>query len=697
LTINTKNVQNYCNENEIDEKNHLRRNMGLPAVLRILRQIIEVLQQIVVALRPGNNKNQIKVVEFGKFMLECNGSLRLCAVTLLAFEVLVDDDDDADADFSFTPQIASAVFLPQKLSPSLSTSVDQTNRDLSLVQRILKHSETLNNFGSSTIARRYLDEAIGSGSSSYNDVNDGFWTTLLSSSEESVSTIGWIDPNWNNTRLTLRIVQGIWRIMASLIMSSSKQERVTNIEKHTANEDIMDGEVSISRQHRERRDFVLKTIGYRDSLLKEVRAHFFGRNLYGIQDLLIREKKHKIDGSDDDNVKVPEYLSNVVQMGRRGTKTKKKIDLNRSPFDDPIYERMPCRTASTVNTLKLLLVPKMIDNNEKRWKEYIFENIFPIYAALLDSNNAVFGALGAAGFLHAIDFVSTQETTIASIDIIPDQLVCKKSESWSTFAENTLTVLDRALETNCGRGHTVVAIGRVQSRLFEVFILHGKFSCDEERKRTIRRRRSATEKWLLNLERSLYRPTTERQQLELLVAGVIPFLSQMAMDEGSDANGMELLRLALAALLPLTTNSNMRGVEQTIRKSIGKKTQMASMVALINLIYAAHPIIASHGGKIMSHLLTTAASIEPSIARSACRQINEANCSEDGAPTNGSIKNMAVLIAAIILVLDENEFASEVLESIEDNSEDFQQNLVSVVMRVREVAADLARISNTNQ
>ena len=113
------------------------------------------------------------------------------------------------------------------------------------------------------------------------------------------------------------------------------------------------------------------------------------------------------------------------------------------------------------------------------------------------------------------------------------------------------------------------------------------------------------------------------------------------------------------------------------------------MVALINLIFVAHPIIARHGGKIMTHLLMVVASITPSIT---CEIKNEAGYSNIGSLTNDAIKNMAVLIAAIILVLEDNNFASELLVSIGNHHGEFQQKLVFAVSTVREVASSLERI-----
>jgi hypothetical protein len=713
LTVSTSH-RDDCNENKKnDELNYFRRNEGLPALLQILGNTLEALRQtIATPLLPKNdNDHQTNDVQFkNKFVPECHGCLRLCAVTLLAFDAVVgDSDNDNDCSYTNSAQSASAVLLPHNLSPLLSTSRDCRNKDLTSVRRILKHFENSTSGGSSdsfTIVRKYLEGALSADSLSYDDVDDDYWNSLLSTSRGSFSTIGWIDSNSNNARATSRIVQDIWRSMASLLTSLSKQEgQVKNNECREKTEDPVTIDGNDFKQHREQLMFVLNMLGGPGPLLRDVRAHFFGRNLQGMEDLA--QRKGKYNDSDADDM---EISSVVIHMGRRVIKTKKTTDV--SPIDGPIYERVPSRTAAAVNTLRLLLVPAMIEGIDNTCRENVLKDVFPICAALLDSNNAAFGALGAAGFLRAIDVLAPRGIDPASTDVVPDQHALQKrsnivdGSAWTTFAENTLTVLERSLQSSSDRGHVVVAIGRAQSRLFEIMLLRGKQNKCEERMQQMeedrdnhfrRRRRIATEQWLLTLERSLYRPTTERQQLELLLGGVIPLLSQHALDEMFEADGMEVGRLGLAALLPLTTNTSARVdiTEQFRGGNIGRKTQMASMVALVNLIFAAHPIMASHGGKIMSHLLMTAASITPSINRNKCERENEneEGSMEENSPTMDSIRNMAVLIAAIVLVICESKFVSQLLESIENDRGQYQQNLLTVVSEVREVAAGLRAIS----
>ena len=705
VTLLTVSTRGEDKKNE--EQNHFRRNHGLPTLLQILGNTLEALRRTVATplLQKTYDSDQTTNNQFKNiFVPECHGCLRLCAVTLLAFDMAEDNrenSNDNDCSFTDSAQSASVVLLPHNVSPLLSTSRDHRNNHLTLVRRILKQSENLtsdDSSDSSTNVRKYLKGALNADSLSYDDVDDEYWNSLLSNSRGSLSTIGWIDSNSNNARATSRIVQDIWCIIASLLTSLSKQEGEVNNESCEITEDSVTVDDNDFKQHQERLKFVLSMLGGPGPLLRDVRAHFFGRNLEGMEDLAQRKGKSNASDAND-----TEISSVVIHMGRRVTKTKKNTD--GSPGDGPIHERVPSRSAAAVNALRLLLVPAMVNRMDKTCRENVLEDVFPICAALLDSNNAAFVAVGAAGFLRAIDVLAPRETDPASTDAGLDQRGLQKrsnivdSDAWTNFAENTLTVLEKSLQSSSDRGHVVVAIGRAQSRLFEIILLRGKQNkCEKQTqmmeddigKRFRQRRRITTEQWLLTLERSLYRPTTKRQQLELLLGGVIPLLSQHALDERFEADGMEVGRLGLAALLPLTTNTPARvdATEQFGGEHIGRKTQMASMVALVNLIFAAHPIMASHGGKIISHLLMTAASITPSITENTSDHENEEN-----PPTVDSIRNMAVLTAAIVLVICESKFADQFLESIENDREQYQQKLLTVVSEVREVAAGLKTIS----
>jgi len=669
-------------ETKDDGKNHFRRNEGIPALLQILGNTLEILRQMV--SNDGQSTNQ-----FTEFVSECYRSLRLCVVTILGFDVFRHGQDDS----SFADSKQSAAFWPHIVSPLLSTSgACRRNNHLALLQRILEHTEisTSDHAPESITAKKCLETALGVNSPLYDDIDDDYWNSFLSTSFDSIFAAGWIDSNPVNSRGTLRLVQSIWHSMASLLLPLSKG---VNNQPSDDKDDGMNIDVSGTKELRELRTFVLKKLGGPDPLLRDARAHFFGRNLHGMEDLAERISSNKAD--------TMEVSSVVIKMGRRVTTTKTNTNADGSPIDGPINEKVPFRTVGAVNVLRLLLSQELIDDVDDACKENLLENIFPVCAALLDSNNTGFAVLGAAGFLRTFDLFLPREIDPTSTDFVPDELSFQKCDkivygvAFKNFAENTLAVLERSLQSNRDHGHLVVAIGRAQSRLFEIMLLEGRQSIESD-DGLRRRRRIATEQWLSKLERSLYRPMTERQQLELLLGGVIPLLSQHAMDERSEADGMEVGRLGLAALLPITTNVATRvdiakessGVEQ-----IARKTQMASLVGLMNLIFSAHPIMANHGGKIMSHLLMAAASATPS-RRNENDSENETGELAENDPTMHSIRNMAILVAAIVLVVCQSKFAAELIESIEIGFGHYQQNLLGIVSEVRGVAAGLERYSN---
>ena len=663
-------------ETKDDGKNHFRRNEGIPVLLQILGNTLEILRQMV--SNDGQSTNQFK-----EFVSECYRSLRLCVVTILGFDVFRNGQDDSSLDST-----QSAAFWPHILSPLLSTSgACRRSYDLALLQRILEHTELSisDDTPESFAAKKCLESALGVDSPFYDDIDDDYWNSFLSTSFDSIFASGWIDSNPVNSRGTLRIVQSIWHSMASLLVPLSK-----GVNNQTY-DDIDNGvniDVSGTKELRELRTFVLKKLGGPDALLRDARAHFFGRNSHGMEDLAKRISSNKPN--------TMEVSSVVIKMGRRVTKTKNNTNTDESPI-----EKVPFRTAGALNALRLLLSPELIDDVNDTCKEKLLENIFPICAALLDSSNTGFAVVGAAGFLRTFDVFALREINPTSTDLVPDELSFQKADkivdcvAFKNFAENTLAVLERSLQSNRDHGHIVVAIGRAQSRLFEIMLSEGRQSIDSDGGLR-RRRRIVTEQWLSKLERSLYRPMTERQQLELLLGGVIPLLAQHAMDERFEADGMEVGRLGLAALLPIITKvaSSVDIANQSNgAEPIERKTQMASQVALINLIFSAHPIMANHGGKIMSHLLMAAASATPS-SRNENDSENEIGELGENDPTMHSIRNMAVLVAAVALVVCQSKFAAQLIESIENDCGHYQQNLLSIVSEVRGVAAGLARYCN---
>ena len=93
----------------------------------------------------------------------------------------------------------------------------------------------------------------------------------------------------------------------------------------------------------------------------------------------------------------------------------------------------------------------------------------------------------------------------------------------------------------------------------------------------------------------------------------------------------------------------------------------------------------------MSHLLMAAASTTSS-SRDDSDSENGDGENPEIDPTMHSIRSMAILLAAIALIVCRSKFAAQVLESIENDRAQYEQNLLSIVSEVRQVAAGLATI-----
>jgi hypothetical protein len=108
-----------------------------------------------------------------------------------------------------------------------------------------------------------------------------------------------------------------------------------------------------------------------------------------------------------------------------------------------------------------------------------------------------------------------------------------------------------------------------------------------------KRRRQTTRQWISLLHQSSIRPSSETICWELLVGGIIALLHQHS--ELDNADVVEICRPGLSALLPALS----------MGEFVDTKTQVAALVALINLMMGANTGMPRHGGKIMSHLLSS--------------------------------------------------------------------------------------------
>jgi hypothetical protein len=256
----------------------------------------------------------------------------------------------------------------------------------------------------------------------------------------------------------------------------------------------------------------------------------------------------------------------------------------------------------------------------------VLVQVLPVCFELIDASSVHHMAIGATCLIHLLETIGVGNSV------------------WDEFVGNALSVLNMAFTTN-REGPILLLVGRAQCLLFEATSEGNK------------ERRQTTLQWLTVLNQTAHRSASEMICWELLIAGVIPLLQQHANLPNADA--MELGRLGLSTLLPLVAGD-----------FVDSKTQKAALVALINLMMGAYPIIPHHGGKIMSTLLAAAAS---------------SSSNEDGDMSD--LYDIVVHAAAVAMALCvTNKRAREVIEGIISASDSFQPRLVQAAREVRERA-----------
>ena len=329
--------------------------------------------------------------------------------------------------------------------------------------------------------------------------------------------------------------------------------------------------------------------------------------------------------------------SQLVVMGRRITKTQPVIS-------ESSFEAIPSRIAVAMNGFELLLPRTQEQHDEWKiansaWKD-IFEDIFPVCASLLDSNRSFQIGLGASGFCRLLD--SFIESGVSLNEL---------SGESQKFVENVLSVLDLAFQTT-REGPAAVIIGQAQSRTFGLLQDHG----GDWEKEYRHRRRKVTQQWLTTLARSSNQTSSDSRSWELLVGGVIPLLLQHAKNQ-STADAMEMGRFGLSSLL-LLLDADTGGDE---------KTKVASIVGLINLLFGAHPMMENHGGKIVCTLISTA-----TIATS-----------------DSPLYKLICYTAAVSLVICGPKFTTSILDSIQSDTEHYQENIIPTVSDIIDVAGKI--------
>ena len=260
----------------------------------------------------------------------------------------------------------------------------------------------------------------------------------------------------------------------------------------------------------------------------------------------------------------------------------------------------------------------------------LIQNLLPISLELIESSNPSQSALGISTLIQLLGSPSVQ------------------GDFWVEMADQIIPVLDLALDSAQREGRLLILIGQAQTQFFT------KSAVQKDQRRISR-------KWLTLLQHSTgSSKDSEFTCWDILVGGVIPLLYEHAQLANADA--MEIGRFGLATILPLLDTD----MSDT-------KTLVTACIALINLMVGAYPMMGHHGGKIMSQLLTAAASL-----------------SNDEEMT--TIKALIIHTASVAYVLcgGDNGFGGQLLNLVKMNENDvYQDSLVQVAFTVTDQAANL--------
>jgi hypothetical protein len=312
-----------------------------------------------------------------------------------------------------------------------------------------------------------------------------------------------------------------------------------------------------------------------------------------------------------------------VVMGRRVTKTEPVVK-------DKPFIAIPSRVNVAIGFLQRLSKEEKVPSASRA----LFVQMMPIVFELLDAAGAAHIALGTSSLIHLLDTVTPSKEYIEG------------------FAEPAISALDLDF-TSRREGPLLLLIGQAQIRLLPLL------------NETNKRRRQLTKRWFSLLLHSSVRPTTIDLCLELLLGGIIPLLLQHSQQPNADA--MELGRLGLSAILPLLAN-----------EFTSASIKAAALIALINLMIGAYPIMPDHGSKIMCHLLAFGLSLTPSTT------------STGGDYGNSGIRQLCIHTGAVALHVCGEKNAGKLLDDLERARDDYQEAMQIVVADIKRETKALA-------
>ena len=292
--------------------------------------------------------------------------------------------------------------------------------------------------------------------------------------------------------------------------------------------------------------------------------------------------------------------------------------------EEPAYQTTPSRIHAALHFIAILPVV----NHD------ILEELLPVCYTLIDSHQKCYVSIGASALTRLLQLA------------IPLDLL--------DYEDNLLAVLEHAVKVT---GREAPALGLLGLALSVAFSKLPHRTKD---------RRLVTATLLFIVEKNQYAQSDDDGFfLSIVMGGLIPLLNQHAHLPNADT--LEMGRAGLRTLLPhLKWDFGLQG----------KKLQAASLVALINLMVGAYPIIPGHGGNIMSALL-------------ACwGHANRAMVSLKESEERHVYQSVVVLskhAASVAWILCQGGRAEEVLQCVQDG--DYSNKLKEHIVSVRQLAA----------
>ena len=304
-------------------------------------------------------------------------------------------------------------------------------------------------------------------------------------------------------------------------------------------------------------------------MAKAVRAHFFGKDMIADSTTAVSKQNYRL------------HLGHLVPVNAKKEKEQTDWDLSLKP-----YQKFPSRLYA------VLVFVSLLDDGTLSDREEILEQMAPICYALLDSARDVATGIGAVLTLRLWNMVIPRE-------FVGCRTAISTKRSLQNLANNLLLALDAVVQS-CRNGCTLALVGLTQRAL-----LLALNDC-------VLRRRQATQQWFMLLGRARHVPIDPKLVWGILVT-LIPLLyDHAALHEQADA--LELGRLGLSALFPL-----LRG---DAGHQPARVVPVLVLMALSNLLVAAHPIMPRHSQKILCELLACLRQTDDKQTRLLCLHVS---------------------------------------------------------------------------